>query len=267
LRVIEFDDFVAQRLQRATYTSQRRWLRWLSLALLFLMLLATLLAVSGGGPPWLALFLAAVLLLSAAGLGHYEWAYRRRRRLRGQLQAGLRGQRFLTTILACLDDSYYLINNLKLPGRADDVDHLVVGPSGVFALEAKHHRGRIFWQDGQWFQAKMSRRGHLQPEEPIRDPVQQLKRNIDYLRTCINTTDRSLSQRTGLWIEGAVVFTHPAASLDLPAELLASTHFPVLKARDLPAHIAGHVPRHPHPAAEVRAIVGLLGHLQAPDGG
>jgi hypothetical protein len=92
-----------------------------------------------------------------------------------------------------------------------------------------------------------------------------LKRNVDYLRSCINATDRSLSQRTGLWIEGVVVFTHPAASLDIPEDTLAAFPFSVLKIRDLPTHVAGHVPRRFFTAAEVRAIVELLAHLEPPE--
>ena len=164
--------------------------------------------------------------------------------------------------LANLDERYYLINNLKLPGRADDIDHIVVGPNGIFALETKHHRGRIFSRNGQWYQAKVSRSGRPQPEGEIRDPTQQLKRNVDYLRSCINRTDPALSRRTRLWIEGVVVFTHPAVSLDLPEEVLAGLPFPVLRARDLPAHILKHVPRHPYSRHDARQIVSMFGHLQ-----
>jgi hypothetical protein len=109
----------------------------------------------------------------------------------------------------------------------------------------------------------MSRGGRLQPEAPIRDPTQQLKRNVDYLRSCINRTDPALSRRTRLWIEGAVVFTHPAASLDLPQTVLEESPFPVFRARDLPAHIVGHVSRRPYSKADVRQIVSMLGHLQS----
>jgi hypothetical protein len=212
LRIIDFEDHVAQELARASLIPQRRWLRWSTLILAALLGLGLLVTLVEHRLWWLALALGALTLLSGAGLAYYGGLYRKQNRLRGQLQAGLKGQRLLTTVLACLDDSYYLINNLKLPGRADDVDHLLVGPNGIFALETKHHRGRIFCHNGQWYQSKMSRGGHLQPDEPIRDPVQQLKRNVDYLRTCINHTDRTLSKRTGLWIEGAVVFTHPSIS-------------------------------------------------------
>jgi len=261
LRVINLDDHVAHELARASFTLQRRWLRLLTLAFGLLTCLAVLLTLLADVPWKAALALGGFLLLSGAGLGYFEWRYRRQSRRRSRLQAGLDGQRFLTEILSCLDDRYYLINNLDLPGRADDVDHVVIGPNGLFALETKNHRGRIFYHDGQWLQSKMSRNGHLQPEEPIRDPTQQLKRNVDYMRSCINHTDRALSRRTRLWIEGAVVFTHPAVSLDLPESVLADAPFSVLRARDLPAHISRHTPRRSYTKAEIRQIVSLLGNL------
>jgi hypothetical protein len=203
-------------------------------------------------------------LASGAGLVYARWTFESQAGTRGQLEAGLRGQRLLGELLAPLDDRYYLLNNLKLPGRSDDVDHIVVGPNGVFALETKHHRGRIHWRDGQWLQSKTSRRGNPQPMEPMRDPVQQLKRNVDRFRSCINRTDPGLSRRTGLRIEGAVVFTHPAVTVDLPQAIQARLPFPALRGRDLLRHIAGHVPRQPYSRAADRQIVGLLGHLQAP---
>jgi hypothetical protein len=168
------------------------------------------------------------------------------------------------SILDPLDDTYYLINNLKLPGRADDIDHIVVGPNGIFALETKNHRGRIFLRHAQWYQAKVSRGGRPQPEEPIRDPTLQLKRNVDYLRSCINRTNPELSRRTRLWIEGAVVFTHPAVSLDLPQTALETLPFPALRARDLASHMLRNVPRRPYTKADVRQIVSMFGHLQTP---
>jgi hypothetical protein len=264
LQVISFEDHVAQELDRVSFVPQRRVLRWTTAVLALLSLLAIVAAVVAQRGWWLSLTLGALALASGSALAFYEQSYQRRSGRRGQLKAGLRGQRFLAKVLIPLDDGYYLINSLKLPGRSDDVDHMVIGPNGVFALEAKHHRGRIFWRDGQWYQSKISRRGVPQPETPIRDPTRQLKRNIDYLRSCINGTDLELSRRTRLWIEGAVVFTHPAVSLDLPEEVLDRLPFPVLRARDLPAFILGHKPRRTHTKAEIRQMVSLLGHLHPP---
>jgi hypothetical protein len=210
--------------------------------------------------------LAVFALLAAAFSILYEWRHYHLRDLRGQLKSGLRGQRHMVKLLSPLDDNYYLINNLQLPGRADDVDHLLVGPNGLFALETKNHRGRIFAENGQWYQAKISRNGRPQPKNPIRDPVQQLKRNVNYLRICINHTDPELSRRTRLWIEGAVVFANPAASIDLPAAVARRLPFPVLRARELPGYILGHVPRRPLSKQDVRAIVGMVNHLEPPPG-
>jgi hypothetical protein len=262
LRTIDFEDHVAHELARASYSSQRLWLRRISLGLAALGVLGMVGTVITSQLWWLALLLLTAAALSAAALGYYEWTYRKHGPLRSQLRAGLRGQRRLPQVLSGLDDSYYLLNNLKLPGRADDLDHILVGPNGIFALETKNHRGRIYWRDGEWYQSKMSRQGHPQPETPIRDPSQQLKRNVDYLRSCINQTDPVLSHRTQLWIEGAAVFTHPAVALDLPPAVQTTLPFPVLRARDLPAYIAQHVPRRRFSKTEVRQIASMLAHLR-----
>jgi hypothetical protein len=262
LHAISFEDHVAQELARASYGRQRRWLLWSTLSLGVLTGLASALTLLTDLAAWA--IPAALTALCGAAWVYYEWRYRSHTRLRGQLRAGLEGQRVLPQILSCLDDRYYLINNLKLPGRSDDVDHMVIGPNGVFALETKHHRGRIYWRDGQWYQSKISRQGRPQPEVAIRDPTRQLKRNVDYLRSCINHTDPELSRRCRLWIEGTVVFTHPAVSIDLPEEAVAALPFPVLRAPDLSAHITSHVPRRIHSKKEIRQIVSLFGHLRPP---
>jgi hypothetical protein len=264
VRIINFRDYVAHELARVSYKRQRLRLRWIVLVLAILAILALAIALVNSELWWAPLVLATATGGVAAVLGYYEWTYHRESQLRDQLRAGLRGQRLLPQVLAGLDDDYYLLNNLKLPGRADDIDHIVVGPNGLFALETKHHRGRIFWQDGQWYQSKVSRSGYRQPETPIRDPARQLKRNIDYLRSCINSTDGALARRTRLWIEGVVVFTHPAARLDLPVAAHATSTFPVLRVEELPAYITEHTPRQRHSKAEVRQIVSMLANLRSP---
>jgi hypothetical protein len=267
LRTITFEDHVAHELARASYNPQRSWLRRITLGLAFVAALTLLITLFTDLVCWPVMILGALAALSAALWAAFEWRYRTDSSLRGKLQAGLAGQHLVPQILSVLDNRYYLINNLNLPGRADDVDHIVIGPNGIFALETKNHRGRILWREGEWIQSKMSRGGHPQPDAPMRDPAQQLKRNIDYLRWCINRTDPGLSRRTRLWIEGLVVFTHPAVAVDLPEEVLESLPFPVLRVRDLPAHITGHVPRRTHSTLEIRQIISMLGHLKVPYSG
>lgn len=263
MRVIDFEDHVARELDRASYTPQRFWLRRVVLVLVVLAGIVAAVAILTGWVGWLALLLVAAALLAFVVWAYFERAYRSRSHLRAQLQAGLQGQRLIPQVLAFLDNRYYLINSLKLPERADDIDHIVVGPTGILAIEAKNHRGRIFRQNGQWVQSKISHSGRLQPDSALRDPTQQLKRNIDYLRSCINQTDPALARRTRLWIEGVVVFTHPAVSLDLSERGRKALPFPVIKARDLPTHVVGQVPRRAYSGAEVRQIVSLFAHLKS----
>jgi len=264
VRALDFEDHVAQQLSRASLHTPRRSLRWGTLILAALAAVALLVALQTGTACWPGLLLAALALAAGLGLGIVERRYRAQGVLRGQLEAGLRGQNRMAQILGVLGDEYYLLNNLKLPGRADDIDHLVIGPNGIFALETKNHRGHIYCREGQWYQAKASRQGRPQPEAPMRDPTQQLKRNVDYVRSCINHTDPGLSRRTRLWIEGAAVFTHPDVFLDLPQSIRDSLPFPVFQARELPGYILGHAPRHRYSAGDVRRLVSLFAHLRAP---
>lgn len=264
MRVLDFDDHVAQELARARFDTQRRSLGVTTAVLTVPALTLLLLALAIEMTCWPGLLFTLAALASGTGLAYYQRQYRANHVLRSQLRAGLRGQDRIPDILTNLGDDYYLLNNLKLPGRADDVDHLVIGPNGIFALEAKNHRGHIFWRSGQWYQEKVSRRGRLQPEEPIRDPTQQLKRNVDYLRSCINQTNPGLSRRTRLWIEGAAVFTHPAVHVDLPQSVRKTLPFPVFDARELPALILNHVPRHSYSKGDVRRIVSMFAHLREP---
>ena len=239
MHVIDMKDHVAEELARASMIYQRRTWRRATLLLGPLAVLAGALVAISGQPPWPAVALAGMAGVAAAGLITSEVRYARNSTRRAQLNAGLEGQRELVRTLSVLDDAYYLVNNLALPGRGDDVDHLVVGPNGVFALETKHYSGRIYCRDGQWYQVKTSRGGVSQPEKPVRDPARQLKRNVDYLRVCIKRTDPELSRQTRLWIEGIVVFSHPRVSLDLPESVRRGLPFPVLTVHELAAQIRG----------------------------
>jgi len=89
------------------------------------------------------------------------------------------------------------------------VSGVLVGPSGLFVFEVKHHRGLIFHRNGIWAQIKAGRGGSPYAGH-LGDPSGQLSRNIRYLK------DRL--ERAGLntpWIQGAIVFTNPRSVLDI----------------------------------------------------
>jgi hypothetical protein len=100
--------------------------------------------------------------------------------------------------------AYY---NLPLSGngKASDIDCILVGPSGLFVFEVKHHHGLILYRNGAWARIKAGRKGTLYQGQ-LGDPSGQLCRNINMLK-------KLLGKKDGLWFNGAVVFTNPWAVL------------------------------------------------------
>ena len=54
---------------------------------------------------------------------------------------GIMGEIEVEKALKALDDSYVIINNVRLPNGNGNIDHVVVGPTGIFAIETKNIRG------------------------------------------------------------------------------------------------------------------------------
>ena len=110
-----------------------------------------------------------------------------------------------------LGDDYTAYYNLPLNGngRASDIDCILVGPSGLFVFEVKHHHGLILYRNGVWARIKAGRRGTLYQGQ-LGDPSGQLYRNIRRLKELLGK-----HRQTASGFNGAVVFTNPRAVLDV----------------------------------------------------
>ena len=70
------------------------------------------------------------------------------RRLREQAESweiGADGEEIVAGVLAAglsEDGGWHLIHSVVVTNRGSDIDHIVVGPPGVFTLNAKHHAGK-----------------------------------------------------------------------------------------------------------------------------
>lgn len=64
---------------------------------------------------------------------------------------GYEGERVIGELLGSgLSDKYHVFNDVRFPGRTANIDHIVVGPSGVFVLNTKNWRGTVAWdKDGE----------------------------------------------------------------------------------------------------------------------
>lgn len=113
-------------------------------------------------PPMLAVL--ALLGMGLLLVGVLMWS---NRRLRRHLK-GAEGEERIARTLSFLPSDYFVFHSLWLPGDTigpKDVDHLVVGPTGVYALETKNWTGEIsVEEDGVRVNGRV----------PSRPPLQQV---------------------------------------------------------------------------------------------
>jgi len=230
---------------------------WLLLLVGCIGLVASSRSLATLGP---ALFVAAALLtlvwLTSAPVG------RSRRRMapdddadrEAQQNMGRSGeQQVRNTLAAELPEPFVLLNGLTLPRCAGDIDHVVVGPTGLFVLETKTMAGIIECDpDGTWRRTKIGRAGTAYGGF-IGDPARQAQQNIAAVRASLKRRLPHLFSGTPLWIEGLVVFAHPRTQLE-------TEHSPVpaLRLVDTAARIQTNRPRRPLQPKDVVDVTAAL---------
>jgi len=58
---------------------------------------------------------------------------------------GAKGEIAVASLLAQLPPAWTVFHALPIGNRGSDIDHLVVGPGGVFTINTKHHSGQNVW--------------------------------------------------------------------------------------------------------------------------
>ena len=121
-----------------------------------------------------------------------------------------------------LNDDYYLLNDLYLRDGGGDIDHIVLGPNGVFVLETKNWSGNISCNGDEWQRSgKRNFSG---------SPSRQVKRNAAKIQQIID--DNPNLRALGIWVEGIVVLTNNHATLHVNNPTVT-----ILKLPQLPNHI------------------------------
>ncbi len=135
-------------------------------------------------------------------------------------RGGWEGEKQVAKLLSqTLSDDYYLLNDLYLRDGGGDIDHIVLGPNGVFVLETKNWSGNFSCNGDEWQRAG---KGNFSGS-----PSRQVKRNAAKIQDIIDNSPnlRGMS----IWVEGIVVFTNNHAILHIKNSAVA-----VLRLSQLP---------------------------------
>lgn len=64
---------------------------------------------------------------------------------------GKRGKVNVVDVLRSLPNDYVVLNDLVMPERGGNVDHFLIGPNGLFVIEAKNYSGYVKCDGDRWF--------------------------------------------------------------------------------------------------------------------
>lgn len=141
--------------------------------------------------------------------------------------AGVQGEdRVLAALCERLGDDWRALSGYK--NRGGEVDLLLLGPRGVFALEIKNINVTIVCHGDYWHGEKYDKYGNLVGERAVTDnagrsPSQELNEPTDQLTAVL------AARWPQLWIERIVVLCHPRGWVDVDR----SSQFTVAVANDL----------------------------------
>lgn len=63
-------------------------------------------------------------------------------------RAGADGERAVARVLGKLPEGWVVFHSVKVGSRGSDIDHVVIGPPGVFTVNTKNHQGCTVWAGG-----------------------------------------------------------------------------------------------------------------------
>jgi hypothetical protein len=122
------------------------------------------------------------------------------------------GEDTVIKILKGLDDSYYLVNDIVLPSSKGNIDHVLLTPKGIFAIETKNWDGKIICNSDKW-RTRSKKTFFCKYFKADGSPSRQAISNAFKLSEFIKS--ELFHDTFRVWVEGLVVFTNPNATLEL----------------------------------------------------
>jgi len=60
-----------------------------------------------------------------------------------RFRSGIIGEKLIGDELKKLDASYTVFQDVHVPGKKENIDFVVIGPTGIHSIEVKNHRGTV----------------------------------------------------------------------------------------------------------------------------
>lgn len=108
---------------------------------------------------------------------------------------GALGEQEVGRRLAALGPAWTVLHAVPVGDRGSDVDHVVIGPGGVFTLNTKHHPGQKVWAAGQTVMVAGQRRPY------VRNAAHEAQRAARLLSAAVGRP---------VAVTGAIVLVDPA---------------------------------------------------------
>jgi len=148
-------------------------------------------------------------LLAILPIGHY-FRIQEHREDAGKMTRGLRGEEKVAALFEeRLHDDLFILNDVEVRNgrRRGQIDHLIVGPDGIFVVETKNWPGHITGDARQpyWTVTRPGRR----PQQ-MKSPTRQCKRQASILHELLRA--HGIAWRD---IQPIVVFFSPQSTLDI----------------------------------------------------
>jgi Nuclease-related domain len=122
------------------------------------------------------------------------------------LSAGAEGEQIAASRFAArLNASWTMFRGYR--NRGGEIDQLLLGPTGLWAVEVKYHNATVLCDDHQWVYRKYDNYGNLKEEDVITDkggrsPSQQLNAAANVLERFLKSRGHTIT------IRRVVLFTH-----------------------------------------------------------
>jgi hypothetical protein len=71
-----------------------------------------------------------------------------------RFERGAQGEAEVAALLAALPPIYTVLHDLQVPGSKANIDHLVIGPAGVFVVDAKRYSQPLRYADGMLWRGR-----------------------------------------------------------------------------------------------------------------